>query len=230
MATVTDTWRDRVRPGPDTLYWGGLVLSLELVVLFTYIVFLQPLYGAEFDSLWSLRLAVYPLVWINVSLWALWRTTPSPTTRRRKVAAGLLACGYFVVVGYASGLFGLSTGPSLLSVGLSLPPGFSPALLYDGSFVRLTLFPYEVLGYATLSYLVYATVIDAAGSAVTGLLGLVSCVSCTWPIAASVLSGFVGGAGGVALATTGYAYGLSTVVFVVTVVLLHWRPTLRPSE
>jgi hypothetical protein len=227
MATVTDTWRDRFRPRPETVYWAGLLLSLELVALLTYVIFVQPLYGARFNSLWGWRLAIYPLIWINVGLWAVWRTTPAQTTDRRKLIAAAIAAGYFVVVAYVSGLFGLTTTRALgLSVGLALPPGFSPAVLYHGDLIRLTLFPFEVFGYLALSYLLYATVIDAAGSAVTGLLGLLSCVSCTWPIAASLLSGILGGATGAAAAATGNAYGLSTAVFVITVLLLYWRPTV----
>ena len=79
------------------------------------------------------------------------------------------------------------------------------------------------MGYLALAWLVYATVIDAAGSAVTGVLGLLSCVSCSWPILASLLTG-IGGGGALAAAAQSQSYELSTVVFVVTVALLYWRP------
>jgi hypothetical protein len=71
---------------------------------------------------------------------------------------------------------------------------------------------------------VYATVLDAAGSAVTGVLGLLSCVSCSWPVLTSIATGLVGGSSGVAAAVSNGSYGLSTLVFVVTVGLLYWRP------
>jgi hypothetical protein len=225
MATATSEWRERLRPDADTVYYGAILVNVELVVLFVYLVFLQPLYGSEFNSLWAARLAVYPMIWINLSLWALWRTTPAETTRNRKLIAGVIGVAYFVVLAWAAGLFALGPRPDLgLTIRWELPPGFSPAFLYNGNGLQLALFPYEVLGYLTLAYLVYATVVDAAGAAVTGLLGLVSCVSCTWPIAASLLSGVIGGATGASVAALGYSYGLSTVVFAVTVLLLTWRP------
>jgi len=54
-------------------------------------------------------------------------------------------------------------------------------------------------------------------------LGLLSCVSCTWPVLASLVGGVAGGTG-LAAAVTTQSYGLSTVVFCVTVGLLYWRP------
>ena len=70
----------------------------------------------------------------------------------------------------------------------------------------------------------YATVLDAARSAVTGVLGLLSCVSCSWPVLASLATGVAGGGSGLAAAVSTGSYGLSTVVFVATVALLYWRP------
>jgi uncharacterized membrane protein YraQ (UPF0718 family) len=74
---------------------------------------------------------------------------------------------------------------------------------------------------------VYATAIDAAGAAISGILGFFSCVSCSWPIVASLASSVLGG--GTALATTafGASYDLSTAVFLLTVGLLYWRPLIR---
>jgi hypothetical protein len=85
--------------------------------------------------------------------------------------------------------------------------------------------PYKLLGYATLAYLIYDTVLDTAGSAVSGLLGLVSCVSCTWPVIATLAAGIAGSGTAVAAAANEWSYTIGTVVFVVTVALLRWRPT-----
>jgi hypothetical protein len=84
--------------------------------------------------------------------------------------------------------------------------------------------PARVVGYLALAYLVYATVIDAAGSAVSGVLGLLSCVSCSWPILASLLTGVFGSSSALVAATFDLSYDVSTLVFVVTVALLYWRP------
>lgn len=224
MATGTQSVRERFRPRRETIQLGAMVLSLEIGVLLAYLLLVQPAY----TSLLEMRRLGYPFVWINVGLWAIWRTDPAPTTTRRRYLAGALAVGYFAVLAYAGGLATLSGpmsfGPRLAT---SLPPGYSPTLLYAGPLVHLTVFPYKLVGYLALTYLVYATVIDAAGSAVSGVLGLLSCVSCTWPVVASIATGVFGGASAVAAASMGYAYGISTVVFVVTVGLLYWRPTVR---
>jgi hypothetical protein len=84
--------------------------------------------------------------------------------------------------------------------------------------------PARVVGYLALSYLVYATVIDAAGAAVSGILGLLSCVSCSWPILASLATAILGSGSALAASATALSYDLSTVVFLATVALLYWRP------
>lgn len=224
MATATDSLIERVRPAPETVQWGALVVGWEILILLAYVIFTDP----QFTSLLAWRTVVYPFVWVNVALWAVWRTSPAPTTRRRRLLAGGLGVGYFLVLAYAGGLVGsasgIAYGPYLNN---GFPPGWSPALLYSGELLRLTVFPFKLVGYLTLSYLVYATVIDAAGSAISGVLGLLSCVSCTWPVVASLATGLFGGTSAVALATTDFSYGISTAVFVVTVGLLVWRPTIR---
>ena len=224
MTSNTVAWRERVSPNGETALAAFIVVNLELAILWTWLL----ITNWQFDSLLGMRQVVYPFVWINVGLWALWRTTPAPTTRWRRLLAGALAAVYFFVLAYAGGLVGpatqFSVGPT---VSFGPPPGFSPALLYDGDLLKLTLLPYKFVGYLALAYLVYATIIDAAGSAISGVLGLLSCVSCTWPVAASLLSGVLGGGAALTSAAFGYSYDLGVVVFVVTVGLLYWRPTVR---
>lgn len=210
------------RPRRETVLGGALLVTVELFLVYVYAVVSDP---TLLD--WTgVRIIVYPLVWINVSLWAVLRTRPAPAGRRhRRLAAGL-AVGYFVVLAYAGGLVGPG-GPYATGLSLKLfplPPGISPAVIYSGEHVALRFIPYKVLGYGALAYLVYATVIDAAGSAVTGVLGLLSCVSCSWPVLASLVSGALGSSTAVAGAVYAQSYGLSTVVFVLTVGLLYWRP------
>jgi hypothetical protein len=61
---------------------------------------------------------------------------------------------------------------------------------------------------------------------VGGAVGLFSCVSCTLPVAAAVVSGLVGGTvGAVGTATGTWSYDLSTLAYVVSVGLLAWRPS-----
>lgn len=198
---------------------------LYAAVVANTLVLLLLLYALTTDrpvtTIWA-----YPVVWITVGAWALLRTSPAPADRRTRRVAAALASGYFLLLAYVGGLFGPSIG---VETGLTiqvaeLPPGWNPAVLYADETVRFAIIPYTTFGYAVLSYLVYATAVEAKGAVAGGVLGLFSCVSCTLPVVASVLGGFVGGAGAVAAAASSMTYGLGTVVFVVTVLLLSYRP------
>jgi len=224
MATSTPSLAlDRLRPHRETLLYGALVVNTEILLLALY----ATLGDAELLSLSGLRLWAYPFVWINVGLWAILRTSPASAPPRRRRLVAVLAAGYFGLLVYAGGMVGIghTHGPdSARIVWTSIPPGWSPAVLYSGGGVALTLIPYKLVGYAALAYLVYATVLDAAGSAVSGVLGLLSCVSCSWPVLASLATGLFGSGTVLASAAAGWSYDLSTVVFVATVALLYWRP------
>lgn len=212
---------DALRPGRRTAVWWAVVLNTELLIMLAYVAVVGP-------DVTRPLFYVIPFVWVNTALWAVFRVSPRPATGRQRAAAVVVAVGYFLVLGYAGGLYGGSNGVStgLRVVVTALPPGWGPAVIYGGTAVQFALLPFKLVGYATLAYLVYATVVEAASSVVGGVLGLFSCVSCTLPVIAGVLSGFIGGTSAVAAAATGQTYGLSTVVFVVTVVLLVWRPTV----
>jgi len=175
---------------------------------------------------WSM---VYPIVWIDVSLFVVWRVgfergVDAPV--RRRWIAGALAVVYFVVLAHFGGLFGWFGQGNGLTVDFQLPPGASPSVLYSGSPLVLVLQPYKVLGYATLTYLVYRTVLSTAGSAISGVIGLFSCVSCSWPLIAVVASALFGGGSAVAAAALTHDYLLSTAIFLSSVGLLYWRPTI----
>jgi hypothetical protein len=223
MSTVTPDWAARFRPRRETVLWGALILNLELLLLASYAV----LSDTRLVGPLAVRYWLFPLVWINVGLWAIVRTQPAPSAPRQRRIAGAIAVGYFGVLAYFGGVVGLASTPEISTlrvVLLDLPPGWGPAVLYDGTLVGVTLMPYKLVGYVALAYLVYATVLDAAGSAIGGLLGLLSCVSCTWPVLATLVTGVVGSGTAIASAAYGQTYGLSTFVFVVTVGLLYWRP------
>lgn len=225
MSTV-DLPIPRARVRKRTLLWGALVVNTELLALLVYAV----VGDTTLTGPLAVRFWLYPLVWINVGVWAVVRTTPAAASARERRLAAALAVGYFAVLAYAGGLVGQSyTATGLRVVTWALPPGWAPAVLYNGMGVGVTLLPYKVVGYVALAYLVYATVLDAAGAAVSGVLGLLSCVSCTWPVLASLVSGLLGSGTALAGAVYAQSYGLSTVVFVVTVALLYWRPFATAS-
>jgi len=210
-----------LRPSRETAVWWAVVLNTELLVLLAYLLVADPTVTRPLFYL-------VPFVWINAALWGVFRISTAAASTRQRTAALALAGGYFLVLGYFGGLYGPSSGPAtgLRVVVSSVPPGWGPALIYGGETLKLALLPFKLVGYATLAYLVYATVLDTASSVVGGVLGLFSCVSCTLPVIAGIVSGFVGGSSAVAAAAYSQSYLLSTAVFVVTVGLLVWRPTM----
>lgn len=198
----------------------GLFVA-ELLVLVGYL-------GLTTTELTAVRYALYPFLWINAAVLAVWRTRPAPAPERRRSIAVVIGVVYLGVLAVTGGLIGFGGGaPVGVSVLTSGSPGYAPTLVLGTEALTLRLVPYRVIGYVGLAYLVYATVLDAAGSAVTGVLGLFSCVSCTWPVAASVASSVVGAVGGsaaAAAAVSAYSLDLSMVVFLSAVALLYWRP------
>jgi hypothetical protein len=218
MSHATLARVERLLPDRQTLLLAGLIVNLELIAVLMYV----NLSGATFSAP---RYLVYPWIWINVGVWAVVRTRPRATSDRYRWLAAGVAVAYFALLAYVGGLVGLGGMATGLAVSW-LPPGWGPAVIYGGESLRLILVPFKLVGYLALTYLVYATILDAAGSAVAGLVGLFSCVSCTWPVAASLLTGVLGGTVGFASGGAySLTYDLSTVVFVVSVGLLYWRPT-----
>ena len=211
----------RVRVGPvelarETVLVAGVLLATELALLGAYLALTD----------WSVlapRYLLYPLAWVTVGALAVARTAPVEAPRRSRLLAAGLAAGYLFVLLWVDGSVsfrGTGTGLRLAW----LPPGWGPAVLYGGESLSLALFPYRVVGYAALAYLLYATAATADRAALGGLVGLVSCVSCTLPVVAALLSSVVGGSAAVAAVATAWSYDLSTAVFLLAVALLYWRP------
>ena len=222
----TDTrglgWRERLaalRPDRRTALYWAMVVNAEFLVVAGY-------YTLAVDvTLRDPLLAVVPFVWLNLAGWAVMHTDVPAAPARKKAIAAAVAAGYFgllaVFGGVLNGPGGVTT--SYLNV-LQLPPGWNPAFFYSGSLFSLVVLPYKLVGFVVLSYLVYVTALDAASALVGGVVGLLSCVSCTFPVLAGLASGLVGGGSAVAGFTYANSYLLSTVVFGATVVLLTWRP------
>jgi len=215
---------DPFRPRRETLLVAGALVLAEVIVLAWYVA----LVGAD-----DLLALAWPFVWMDIGLLAVWRTTPPGAGRRRRRLAVAVAVVYGVVLAYVGGLVGPGIALGSLDVATSarlalrLPPGYSPALVYLGEYVQLSVTPYKLVGYGALSYLLYVTLLDlrlGGRSLAGGLLGLFTCVSCTWPLVAGVLTGALGVAGSTVTAFTPELW-TSTAVFVVTVVVLYWRPT-----
>lgn len=213
--------RPNVRlPSSDQLLRYALVLNLQFVAVALY-------YSFSSLRLTEPRYVLFGLLWINVGLLAVRsRRLPSEIPFRTRRRALAVATAYFGLLAITGGLIGTGIESAGGLRVAWLTPGWGPALVYAGSNVSLVLMPAYVVGYAALAYLVYAALLETTRSAVGGVLGLLSCVSCTWPIVAAVGSTLVGGAGFLSTSAMQLSYDLSTVVFLATVALLYWRPGL----
>ncbi|WP_336363253.1 DUF7546 family protein [Halalkalicoccus salilacus] len=211
---------ERFRPRSSTLLYGAALLNAELLAVLAYFL----LWDASMDDPFGV---VYPFVWINVGLWAIARTEPVARERRYRRLAGVAAGVYLLLLFVLGGM--LWTAHPEVPTGFDvsmLTPGVGPVVAYNGTLVRFTLVPFLVVGYVALAYLVYATLLDAVGSAIGGVVGLFSCLSCVWPLIAPIFVGAFGSAGAAA-ATSLQSYVAGTAIFLATVALLYWRPFKR---
>ena len=217
-------WRERLAglwPDRRTAVYWAMVINAEFLILVGY-------YTLATDvTLRDPLFAVIPFVWINLAGWAVMHTEVPTAPSRKKATAAAVAVGYFGLLAVFGGIVNGPSGvtSSYLNV-LQLPPGWNPAFFYSGSLFSLVVLPYKLVGFAALSYLVYVTALDAASALAGGVLGLFSCVSCTFPVVAGLASGLAGSGSAIAGFTYANSYLLSTAVFGVTVVLLTWRPSL----
>ncbi|MFC7096668.1 DUF7546 family protein [Halobaculum marinum] len=203
---------------PRELQVAALVFNVELVAVLAY-------FALTNASLSSPLFTLYGLVWVNVALVVFARYRPPVSDARTRRRAGGVAAGYALLLAVFGGVVGVAPPGTTPGVSLAmLPPGWGPALVVNVGVAAAVLMPAKVLGYAALAYLLYGTVADAASAGVAGVLGLFSCVSCSLPILAGAATAVVGGGGFVVSAVAGLGYGPSTLVFVVTVALLWWRP------
>lgn len=197
---------------------GTLLLNVELAAVLAY-------FALADATLSSPLFTLYGLVWVNLALLVFARYRPPSGDARTRRRALAVAAGYAVVLAVLGGVVGVAPPRTTAGVELALlPPGWGPALVVNVGVAAAALMPAKVLGYAALAYLLYGAVVDAAGAGVAGVLGLLSCLSCTLPVLAGAAASLLGGGGFVVAAATGIGYGPSTLVFVITVALLWWRP------
>jgi hypothetical protein len=204
------------------LGWAALLLNVQFVSIVAYYAFTSAVPTEP-------RYALYGLVWVNVGAYAIYRTrTPGGIDFRTRRRALAVATAYFGLLAVFGGMIGIGLGEYATGARIAwLPPGWGPAFVYAGSSVVVAVTPAFLIGYLALSYLVYVTILEASGSALAGIVGLFSCVSCTWPILAAIASSILGGAGILGATALNASYDLSTIVFLVTVALLYWRPGIR---
>jgi hypothetical protein len=218
--TETTTRPTALARGPTrTLRLLASLVAVETLLVVGYLLVSE-------TTVLSVRYVSYPLVWVNLGVLAVDAVdVPRPTDRRTLVAA-VVAAVYFAVLAWTTGLVGPGTGDPFSVRLLWAVPGWGPVLLVGGP-VSLALVPFEAIGYGCLAVLVYGSLVRAAAGALSGALGLATCVSCVGPVVAGAVAGVGGGVStAVAGAANGpFAYDLSTALFVVTVGALWY--TLR---
>lgn len=219
MSTV-ERVAERWLPARGTAAVAAAIFLAEALFATSYVALARP------GITRPLMVVLVPFVWLNLSLYVFWRVRPAASDARRWPAA-LLAVGYFGLLAVLGGILAGGGGTAGgLDVVWRLFPGWAPFVFYDGALVNVLVVPFKLVGYLALTYLVYVTAVDAAGALVGGVVGLFSCISCTFPLIAGLLTSLTGGGGAAVAAVYGNSYLLSTAVFAVTVGLLAWRPSV----
>jgi hypothetical protein len=209
----------RLAPRRSTVGVLGALCAIELAVLAAYLATMPV-------SVTKPRYVLYPFVWLNASVLAVWRVrsrTASEVSARRRAGAAAVGAGYFLVLAWVGGVLAWNPMVDGVTVYWRLPPGWGPMAMAGVGPLRLAVTPYRVVGYLALAYLVSATVLDTGSGVAGGLVGLFSCVSCTLPLLATLVSGLAGGALAFGAASA-WSLDLSTAVFLLAVALLVWRP------
>lgn len=204
-----------------TVGWVGLLLNLQLLAVVSYFLFTDASMGEP-------RYVIYGLLWLNVAGLVFRRVDPPSASFAERRRALAIATVYFGLLAIAGTLVNAGSPEFAVNYRIALlPPGWGPAFVFASPYVQLVIEPAYLFGYIALSYLVYNTVLETSRSAAASVLGLFSCVSCTWPIFAGLLTTVFGGGTFLTALAINNSYDLSTVVFLVTVALLYWRPGFR---
>lgn len=198
---------------------AALVVGVEVALVWLYFQLTAAIPG-------SIRHLVYPFIWINVGGWATYRTfkrRQETEGARRRLFVAAFAAGYgFLLLAVSGNITFPSAGASETGLDVSwLVPGWGPLLTYGGSTVQLYLVPFQVVGYLSLAYLLYAHVLNATRRASAGLLGVFTCTGCAAPVLAQTLAVFGGASGVLTPLIYGWAYDVGTLMFVMTVGILY---------
>ncbi|MFC7098635.1 DUF7546 family protein [Halobaculum marinum] len=197
-----------------------LVLAVEAVLLLAY-------FGLTDATVLSLGYVVAPFVWINAAWWAVARTDAPAAPRRRRVGVAVLAVGYFLLLLVVTGLLGGGSGGPVVWLELGGgSPGWGPVVRYGGALFSFTLVPFRVIGYLALAYLLYAASLRATTAALSGVVGLASCVSCGFSVVLSLVAGVTGGSTAALGAVYAASVEVSTAAFLLAVALLALGPTV----
>jgi hypothetical protein len=226
MATRRFTqWREVSDPRYRALFLFNVLVAIQVIAALVY--------GVVFEVT-PTRVTTFllPFVWIAVSALAVWWTDTADREPRLRLLAGAIAAGYLLIFLYLSGTIGTApdqfdavTGAFGVGVEFERTLGWGPVIFYGGEFLGARIHPYQVIGYAALSYLIYAAVLDSVRSASAGLVGVALCPACALAAVSPVVAGLAGTASAFALFFQ-YNYEIATVIFVGAMGLLYWRPSI----
>lgn len=218
-------WSRTYGPQLWTLVLINALLGVQLL--------LAVLYGAIFGtSLLSFHVFLLPFIWTTVSIVTVWYTDRVSRGWKPTAFAGAVAVSYLLLFLWLSGTVGFNpsrvepiTGELGFGIEVGRSLGWGPVIYYSGEWIGARIIPYQIIGYLALSYLVYATILDATRSASASTLGLILCPGC----AAAALVPALGGVAGLSAALSfflQYSYEIATVMFVVAMGWLYYQPSL----
>lgn len=208
--------------GPINISVKNLFLWVSIIFIEIFIVWTYFLLGNSEPT--NLRYLAYPLIWINTSVWVVYKTKHISSEKKYiTVLVSFISILYFLILLYIPGLIRLSTHTNTNGLYLSMAsPGWGPIISYTGDFIQFTIIPFQIIGYLCISYLIYTSLLNTTKSSIVGgMLGLFTCVGCAAPIFASLI-GFLGG-GLTSLTTSAYSfsYDIGTIIFLITIGLLY---------
>ncbi|WP_436902001.1 DUF7546 family protein [Halovenus halobia] len=201
--------------------------TLALAALVANIVAIFAYVAVTGTVVQSVRYTLYPVVWIVLSCYVVATLVRrGPTLSESKIGVAV-AVGYFAVLAAIGTPFGFGGETNTVMI-MQATPGWGPIVMYSVGPVGGTLLPFEVIGYATLSYAVGCAVAAGSRGALAGTVGLFTCVGCVLPVIGAVVGIFGGAASALQPATT--SYGLATGLFATTVLLLLATIPLSPRH
>lgn len=201
-------------------------MRLSLAVLAVNVILIIAYLAVTGTVVHSVENTLYPVVWIALGIYlggALIRRGPTLTGSTLGV---VVAVGYAVVLAATGTPLGVG-GETNTAMLMWATPGWGPILMYSIGPIGGTLLPFEIAGYAALSYAVGCAVAAGSRGALAGTLGLFTCIGCILPVIGAVVGLFGGTA--VALQPAATSYGLATGLFAATVVLLLATIPMEPT-
>ncbi|MFB6088115.1 MAG: hypothetical protein ABEJ85_06300 [Haloarculaceae archaeon] len=216
-------------PTADWPTWSRVLVVATVLELFLLVAY----FLGTGNSVRTPRYVLYPFLWINVAIVAVVAVRPRRASRRHRLLAAAVAGAYFLLLANWSGLVGLTTtGHHAIPesvLGLTIgqgSPGWQRVRFITPLF-NVQFIPYRVIGYLGLTYLVYVAVIDATGAVLSGALGFLSCLSCSFPIVAAAITSIWGGSTTLMGSVYAHSVDISTATFLLSAALLYWRPGFR---